>query len=534
MGKLIIIGLITAILALTALYAFDPSYRAQRADAALYASQREQLAVSTKATQTALDLQQQQINAQIDTQRSQQLAPVTTGLTIWTFVLVGLAMGAAVVLTAGFCVVLLARRAVLVRPDAQGMLPMPLVGFTRLADTASAALGGFHLARVENARHQAGQTPHSITYSPDFTRSITTESTRFPDGSTLDATSVLGAGVLSFAELLSAGTIGKGRPILIGYDEQGTPVEASWQQLYSAGVGGLQGSGKTWSVVNILAQSVLNNARLVICDLHAGDPESLATRLAPLERAYLFEVADSPQATVQAVKRVDERLTARKGGDSSRSVIVLVIDEYTSTIRRLGAESEAVADLIANLTSEGRKYGIFVMLLAQNWSTESTGGSQVRNTLASALIHRTRASEARMLTGMTAADLPGDTLQLAPGQFYLLDTRGDLTKVTAPRIAVDDVQRVAGLLVDNHTTLEHLINEPINDPSTGHQSKDMAAQSTKPLTHQEALILSLVRQRKGMAEIVKAVWGADGGPKYKERAAEVMRIIAEQLEVRAA
>ena len=552
MGKLIIIGLITAILALTALYAFDPTYRQARSDAALFASQREQAAIAVKATQTALDLQQQQIDAQIDAQRSQQLAPAWTGLTIWTFVLIGLAMGVAVVAGAMFCIVFLARRAVLVRPDAQGMLPMPLAGFDRLATSASASLGAYHIGRIENARHQPGQTPHSVSqsthYAPNFTRSITADATRFPDGSSLDAAPMLGAGVPSFAELLDQGKIGRNNPITIGFDSEGKAFETDWKGLYSSAIGGRQGSGKSWTAANIIAQSVLHGARLVICDIHAGDDESISNRIAPLSSAFLFDTADSPKSVITAVRNLDAMLTARSDGkDKSRGIILLVFDEFTSTLRRLGKDSEAVSSILANVASEGRKFGIFALLIGHNWNAESTGGTEVRDNLTSAMVHNLRPNEARMMTGLTAASLPADTHSLQPGQYYLLPKSGDMVKVQSPFMTDNDMHRVGQLLLgDGADSLYDLgrsavatpvdESEPastenvpnINRMSTAVNPVDPATQAVKLVSPEASEVKRLFfAENLDPSEIVYRLYGVKGnqGQRYQTYLKEVHKLL---------
>src|SRR6185503_18297307 len=99
-----------------------------------------------------------------------------------------------------------------------------------------------------------------------------------------------------FSTLLDQGQIGQdsdGRrqPLILGYSLDG-PIAGDWRSLYSTGLGGLQGSGKTWAATFLLAQSALNGARLVIGDPHAGDSESLAARTTPLAPSFLCDIAD--------------------------------------------------------------------------------------------------------------------------------------------------------------------------------------------------------------------------------------------------
>src|SRR4051812_15985962 len=84
----------------------------------------------------------------------------------------------------------------------------------------------------------------------------------------------------TFAQLLDQGLIGGGRPLILGYSaDTGQPITGSWKDLYSCGVGAQQGAGKTWLLAFLLAQSAAAGGRLIICDLHAGDDESLTNRI---------------------------------------------------------------------------------------------------------------------------------------------------------------------------------------------------------------------------------------------------------------
>src|SRR5262245_16329347 len=85
--------------------------------------------------------------------------------------------------------------------------------------------------------------------------------------------------VPSFAALLDAGKIGPGQPLCLGYDEAGQALMGSWNDLYSCGVGGMTGSGKSWAVAFLAGQSAAAGARIILIDPHAGDSESLTHRL---------------------------------------------------------------------------------------------------------------------------------------------------------------------------------------------------------------------------------------------------------------
>ena len=254
------------------------------------------------------------------------------------------------------------------------------------------------------------------------------------------------ASVPSFAQLLEGGRVGpdangRAQPLILGYGESGA-IEGTWRDLYSSAAGGLQGSGKTWGTAFLLAQSAAAGAQLVICDPQAGDVESLANRVAPLRSAMLCDIADDDKSIGAALDLAYDVLDRRDKGDSDRRPVIVAIDEWLSL--RRGKLADRLPELVEAFSTRGRKMNVHCMLLTQRADKDAIG--DFRNTLASSYIYRMRPDEARMLTGLRAAQLPPDVLQLEPGECYLLDTRGQLRKVRIPHCAPADLERVGQLL----------------------------------------------------------------------------------------
>jgi hypothetical protein len=245
----------------------------------------------------------------------------------------------------------------------------------------------------------------------------------------------------TFAALLDAGMVGPGRPLLLGFRaSDGQPLAGGWNDLYSVGIGGMTGSGKTWLVAFLVGQSAAANARLILIDPHAGDPESLATRLAPLAASYMCDVASTPDQIESALKLASGKLEKRRQGTSGAWPLLLVVDEWTSLLRgRLGDTLTATA---LDYAEQGRKYGCFALLAAQAWQIDAAG--PVRDRLASHYTMRTRGDQFRYQMGLRGS-APLDTLFLKPGEAYFLSTHGDLAKVQIPQMRDTDLARVAAL-----------------------------------------------------------------------------------------
>lgn len=419
------------------------------------------------------------------------------------------------------------------RPDGRGLLP---VGVGQLYEVSPRALGAFHAARQIEAGRQL--VPHTLTYSPHNAPRIDYRADS--GGAALlpaDDAPALG-NVPTFAQLLDAGRIGRGNPLLLGYDAEGKPVEGSWLQLYSTAVGGLSGSGKSWTATFLAAQAALYGARIVLLDPHAADEQSLARRLAPMRSRFICEVASEPGTMRAAVELVAGELARRKVGKRGEPWL-FIADEFTALQR--GALAEPLSALVEALGQEGRKLGLYGMVCGQVWSAARAGGSELRDSLASAYVHRLRPAQARMLTGLGSDELPGDLLQLPAGSAYLLDTSGDLRRVTIPLMRPADVERVAGLL-EGPAPSEAASEAPSRSRPFGFRPARVEGASEGTLeaalpahqeagtwTPEEAAILAALQAGKTPGEVAAELAGTTSGRRYQEAARRVADIISRAL-----
>lgn len=251
------------------------------------------------------------------------------------------------------------------------------------------------------------------------------------------------APIPTFAQLLDQGLVGQGRALILGYNaSSGQPIMGAWKDLYSCGVGAQQGAGKSWLLAFLLAQSAAGGGRLIICDLHAGDDESLANRIGALAPAFMCDIASTPRDIESAFAFADDKLERRKT-NAARWPIVLCCDEWTSLLRT--SAGSALPAHIQNIAEQGRKFNVNGILAAQAWTKAAS--SDVRNQLTSHYVMRQRPDEARYQLGLRAEQLPDDIRGLPDATGYLLNVRGELIKVVIPQMTSADIAR-CGELID--------------------------------------------------------------------------------------
>jgi len=318
--------------------------------------------------------------------------------------------------------------------------------------------------------------------------------------------------------------------LVLGYDETTQPIYGAWSDLFSFGVGGASGSGKTSTAIWLLAQAVRQGAKLIVIDPHAGNKDSLATKLQPLANSFLCNVATSPDEMLASINYAQSIFDARKSGlDLEQTKIILCIDEWLACMR--GEVKEAFQVLAESISQEGRKYNFIGCFLSQKWSISKSG--DMRDTLTAHIITRSRPNLARQQTGLTSSDLPSDVISLDQGQFYLLNTTGDLQKLRAPYVSQNDLSGIA-LSLDTSTSQQR--PKHVQTTSTDEQmlinplgfGSDTET-PTETLTAEEASILQMFRAGKSISEITRELSGAKSGRKYSNYLDKVNTILRKEL-----
>lgn len=351
----------------------------------------------------------------------------------------------------------------------------------------------FNQTRVEIAKHSnPNPVPHSvnITYSPHTrTNAAPTQlaDTAMAQPEEHPAT--------AFRDILHHI---QGGQFIMGIDEQGKPVMGDWMKMYSAGIGGLQGAGKSWTAAFILCQSHIQGAEIYCIDPHAHAEDSLYSRIHPL---LTRPVATSPIEIEALVKDIDSEITERVDTGRKNPHIVVVVDEWSYLVYTQGVAS--LNNLLARISTAGRKHGVFALIVAHKWTVKEMGGN-TRSLLSAFYLHRMRRDEARAMTNMP--DIPKDILQLGDGQAYLLDQSGVLKRVSIPRMTTQDIVDVG------QSRSVSAPGEPV--PS-----------EVRVLSSKEHRVLDMMEEGHSFSSIIKEVWGISGGQAYKEASEELRTIL---------
>ena len=291
------------------------------------------------------------------------------------------------------------------------------------------------------AAQQPGPIAHSLTYAPRISAPAQL-------GAQLEQQLLLpapaAAVVPSFAQLLEGGRVGKGNPLVLGFDQDdGSEISGSWLDLYSTAIAGLPGTGKTTTQRFLACQTALQGARFAIIDPHAGAADdSLAATLAPLQASYVCEPASDDKAILETVRYVADVGRRRiEGKDSDTTPLILWADELTALLGR-SAVGDDLAALLERIAQEYRKRHVFVCGSGQIWTAARTS-SELRDSFASAIVHRMKRGQARLLLPTEEA---ATVERLVTGHAVLWRTSGATQTIAVPNTTAADVERVGQLL----------------------------------------------------------------------------------------
>lgn len=256
--------------------------------------------------------------------------------------------------------------------------------------------------------------------------------------------------VPSTRALLDQGVIAVGRPLVQGW-AAGGPLLGTPEQTFTAAIGGKSRSGKTRTMALIIGQMVLHGAHLLVIDPHRHKADALTKLIAPLLPWCLLPPAFSMDEIKAVIERGEAEMTARRNGQHLDAPLLLVIDEYT-LVQRAGAHIEwgpkqtlasRAAGLVESVATEGGGMGMKGLIGGQNWKGTRAGGTEVRQMLQSAWVHRSWAEQARYLVPDT--DLADQAESLVPGRAIFVPSDDDPILVGMPLTERTDLERIAAM-----------------------------------------------------------------------------------------
>jgi hypothetical protein len=321
----------------------------------------------------------------------------------------------------------------------------------------------------------------------------------------------------SFNELYRRGDVGHSdTKMLLGISPAGELVTGTWLDLYSSGIAGVSGSGKTTTVRFLTIQAALLGARFIIVDPErdSGLDDSLATTLAPLDSRFMCQPASEDDEVINALSLASGELKRRRASSTgNRYPLIVAVDELTTLMRNQKIK-EQLSELLQDIAQGGRKHGIYAMCMGQIWLGRTSGGTELRDSFASFYVHRLKPKQAQLLL---PSDEAREAVRFDKGQAFLAKTGGDIIPVNIPLTTGEDVIKIAGLIAGSKPRALTGSYPEVNRDLTGFEAKAPAPGDMQ--------IMQMFNQGKDVADIVRELHGDVKGATYQRRAEEVQAAI---------
>lgn len=253
--------------------------------------------------------------------------------------------------------------------------------------------------------------------------------------------------VPNFRQLLQQGMIAPGKPLLIGFTRNNTPVTSELADNYSTVVIGQSGTGKTTGEAYNIAQTILAyNARYTILDPHYPDKhgESLGDRLGALRSLPNIRIFNNPYNLDAVVEELDAEFEQYKLTGVGHVPHIIVVDEHALWKNATNGGKEFLR-FEEKIIYQGRKYGWYLHVTSKSPLAQDFGSSAVRDNFVTSLLYKTKKQQSQ--TFFKDADL----VELAqacdkPGMAVYTDRHDQSNVITVPYCDVQDMETVVKLI----------------------------------------------------------------------------------------
>ncbi len=358
-------------------------------------------------------------------------------------------------------------------------------------------------------------------------------------------------------QLIEDGTVARAQSrgeIILGLLDDGSLKTMNYDELYSTDLGGVGGSGKTTTAFWINVQELFAGTKLIVVDPHIhvkrrGEAQGLGQLLKPFTFAHHFPPCDDdPSAIMERARYMrDENERRKRPGVKLDTLpqIMMVFDEFNTVIEIAEIKKE-LGDIIAKVQREGRKLGLFFLLVGHRWSEADIGNIKIRTNAATVMAHYYNdAGQAGKLIGEADGKR---CLSLVQGAYWLKGLHtGDLVKVHTPKITEADIPFILDMLgqpipYPTGTTVEA---DPPPEVSPTHRHTDeiggtlgdtyrqpvepMEVTTSVTLTQAQmakmAMVLEMDAKQASQNEIIAAVWNVNPKDRAGQDAARELRLI---------
>jgi hypothetical protein len=248
----------------------------------------------------------------------------------------------------------------------------------------------------------------------------------------------------TFQELLNTGQVAPGQPLIFGFRKNtGHPETGELDELYSTGIFGWPGFGKTTLIAYIMGASVLSRqAKFDVLDIQYPHPESLGAHLGSLIDTPFINLLTNPFEVEDLLSDLQQELRFRLNHPQQIfAPRILVVDEH----ERWSKNNKALVDTELDIVNEGRKVGMYLFLTSKSTKADKIGDSALRDTLITSYLFKTKIHNARTFYKDKSKEILVKQLE-NPGEAIFTNRYDDSFIVRIPNTSLSDMKYVVDML----------------------------------------------------------------------------------------
>jgi hypothetical protein len=305
-------------------------------------------------------------------------------------------------------------------------------------------IDAFHVQQLTKAHVQVAPLATSFHFAPHH------EQVSAPDAPQLEVSAddipalpLTVAGRSRIEQLRGLGHICRsGNSLLTGYTE-GKPSYIELSECGFIGVGGQPRVGKSSTSLLLIEQAILSDWHVFVGDPHVQKADGLLSRCKPFS-GRLAKQAVTPDEISDMIRLVDKIGRRRVEGDSNRTPVLMIIDEFSNLVWR-GMLPADVLGILPSMAAEYAGVGVHGVLIAHDWSKASLGGdlgAAVRRAITHRLIHRMDAGNVEFLLPKSSSAQARAVTNLDVGRALYWGLEG-AQMVAVPWVGEDDARYAA-------------------------------------------------------------------------------------------
>lgn len=250
---------------------------------------------------------------------------------------------------------------------------------------------------------------------------------------------------------------------LWGFLKDGTPhyLKTRNGEGFKVAVIGKTGNGKTFMLVNFMAQAHYKGKQIIVIDLQSGADRSVWKYMEAYAEKKNFLWCIKREDVIPTLKKVNDEIIRRLEGGKYETGLVIAVDDALGLARNKQF-AELFRETMKACSTDGEKIDISMFLLAHAWH-----GAAVSTELRSNIEHRVAYKTTKLQANLLLDDIEVSkrVKRLKPGKCILVDSFDDAYEISPPHWTPEALREMASGGDEIPIRLDSQAHETFHEPA---------------------------------------------------------------------